>query len=106
MTKEQAVESCALNVEHWPMQIATRSPVELPGIEKLRSGKMREVFDLGDTLLFLVTDRISAVDVILPDPIPYKGAVLNQSSAFWCNRFDDIANHLVTPQFDQFPEKF
>jgi len=87
------------------MQIATRSPVELPGIEKLRSGKVREVFDLGDTLLFLVTDRISAFDVILPDPIPYKGAVLNQISAFWFNRFDDIANHFVTAQFDEFPEK-
>ena len=104
MTKEQAVESCALNVEHWRMQIATRSYVELPGIEKLRSGKVREVFDLGDTLLFVVTDRISAFDVILPDPIPYKGAVLNQISAFWFNRFDDIANHFVTAQFDEFPE--
>jgi len=60
------------------MQIATQSSVELPGIQKLRSGKVREVFDLGETLLFVVTDRISAFDVILPDPIPYKGAVLTK----------------------------
>jgi len=85
------------------MQIATQSSIELPGIKKLRSGKVREVFDLGDTLLFVVTDRISAFDVILPDPIPHKGAVLNQISAFWFKRFDTIQNHLVTVNFEEFP---
>ena len=54
------------------MQIATQSSVELPDIKKLRSGKVREVFDLGETLLFVATDRISAFDVILPDPIPLQ----------------------------------
>src|SRR6266513_2875668 len=87
------------------METSLQSVINLPGIKKLRSGKVREVFDLGDTLLFIVTDRISAFDVILPDPIPYKGAVLNQISAFWFNRFDDIGNHFVTAQFDEFPEK-
>jgi len=87
------------------MQIATQSSVELPGIQKLRSGKVREVFDLGETLLFVVTDRISAFDVILPDPIPYKGAVLNQISAFWFKRFDGIENHVVTADFEQFPNE-
>src|ERR1700756_5602587 len=87
------------------MQIATQSSVELPDIKKLRSGKVREVFDLGETLLFVVTDRISAFDVILPDPIPYKGAVLNQISAFWFERFDDIQNHFVTATFDEFPKE-
>jgi phosphoribosylaminoimidazole-succinocarboxamide synthase len=87
------------------MQIATQSSVELPGIQKLRSGKVREVFDLGETLLFVVTDRISAFDVILPDPIPYKGAVLNQISAFWFKRFDWIENHVVTADFEQFPNE-
>jgi len=87
------------------MQIATQSSVELPGIQKLRSGKVREVFDLGETLLFVVTDRISAFDVILPDPIPYKGAVLNQISAFWFKRFDGIENHVVTADFKQFPNE-
>ncbi len=87
------------------MQIATQSSIELPGIQRLRSGKVREVFDLGETLLFVATDRISAFDVILPDPIPHKGAVLNQISAFWFKRFDEIENHLVTADFEQFPEE-
>jgi phosphoribosylaminoimidazole-succinocarboxamide synthase len=87
------------------MQIATKSSIDLPGIKKLRSGKAREVFDLGDTLLFVVTDRISAFDVILPDPIPHKGAVLNQISAFWFNHFDNIQNHLLTADFEEFPKE-
>jgi phosphoribosylaminoimidazole-succinocarboxamide synthase len=71
------------------MQTSPQSTIDLPGIEKLRSGKVREVFDLGKTLLFVATDRLSAFDVILPDPIPHKGAVLNQLSAFWFKRFDN-----------------
>ncbi|MEY2498171.1 MAG: phosphoribosylaminoimidazole-succinocarboxamide synthase [Verrucomicrobiota bacterium] len=77
--------------------------LELPGIAKLRSGKVREVFDLGDTLLFVATDRLSAFDVILPDPIPQKGAVLNQLSAFWFQRFDFVRNHLLTADVEKFP---
>ena len=87
------------------MQSSPQSIVDLPGIKKLRSGKVREVFDLGDTLLFVATDRISAFDVILPDPIPKKGAVLNQLSAFWFNRFDKIDNHFVTANFEEFPKE-
>jgi len=86
------------------MQIGIQSSIELPGIKKLRSGKVREVFDLGERLLFIATDRISAFDVILPDPIPHKGAVLNQISAFWFKRFDEIQNHLVTADFEKFPK--
>ena len=78
------------------MQIATQTSIELPGIEKLRSGKVREVFDLGDTLLFVVTDRVSAFDVILPDPIPHKGAVLNQISAFWFERLRGIVDRSLS----------
>src|SRR5438034_200267 len=85
------------------MQIGIQSSIEFPGIKKLRSGKVREVFDLGETLLFVVTDRISAFDVILADPIPHKGAMLNQISAFWFKRFGDIQNHLVTADFEGFP---
>ena len=92
-----------LNIERLRMQIATQTSIDIPGIKKLRSGKVREVFDLGDTLLFVVTDRISAFDVILLDPIPHKGAVLNQISAFWFKRFGDIQNHLVTADFEGFP---
>ena len=94
------------------MQTSPESTINLPGIKKLRSGKVREVFDLGETLLFVVTDRLSAFDVILPDPIPHKGAVLNQLSAFWFKRFDNsempreqrIENHFVTANFDEFPK--
>lgn len=74
--------------------------IELPGIKKLRSGKVREVFDLGETLLFVATDRISAFDCILPDPIPHKGAVLNQISAFWFQRFTFVPNHMIAAQFN------
>src|ERR1700731_2226428 len=87
------------------MQPQGQSSIELSGIKKLRSGKVREVFDLGDTLLFVATDRISAFDVILPDPIPKKGAVLNQLSAFWFNRFGKIDNHFVSSDFDYFPKQ-
>ena len=71
--------------------------LDLP-IPKLRSGKVREVFDLGEMLLFVVTDRLSAFDCILPDPIPDKGAVLNQISAFWFERFTFTPNHMIVPQ--------
>ena len=86
------------------MQTSPQSSIDLPGIKKLRSGKVREVFDLGETLLFVVTDRLSAFDVILPDPIPQKGAVLNQLSAFWFKRFHQIDNHFITADFDEFPK--
>src|SRR2546423_1662003 len=87
------------------MQTDAQSTIDLPGVQKLRSGKVREVFDLGDNLLFVATDRLSAFDVILPDPIPKKGAVLNQLSAFWFNRFDKIDNHFVTANFEAFPKE-
>src|SRR3954470_11648956 len=79
--------------------------LELPGIPKLRSGKVREVFDLGETLLFVATDRLSAFDVVLPDPIPDKGAVLNQISAFWFEKIPLGKNHFVTAKFAKFPER-
>ncbi len=87
------------------LESSALSSIDLSGIKKLRSGKVREVFDLGETLLFVATDRLSAFDVILPDPIPQKGAVLNQLSAFWFKRFDQIDNHFVTANFDEFPRE-
>jgi phosphoribosylaminoimidazole-succinocarboxamide synthase len=57
--------------------------LDLPGVTKLKSGKVREVFDLGDRLLFVATDRISAFDCIMPNGIPRKGEVLTQISYFW-----------------------
>ena len=83
--------------------------LDLPGIPKLRSGKVREVFDLdADGFLLVATDRLSAFDCVLPDPIPEKGRVLTQMSAFWFHHLranDGIADHLVTADFGQFPEK-
>jgi len=87
------------------MAVSPQSFLDLPDIKKLRSGKVREVFDLGEMLLFVATDRLSAFDVILPDPIPHKGAVLNQLSAFWFKRFSKVKNHFVTANFDDFPKE-
>jgi phosphoribosylaminoimidazole-succinocarboxamide synthase len=72
--------------------------LELPGIKKLKSGKVREVFDMGDRLLFVATDRISAFDCIMPTGIPRKGEVLTQISYFWfAQTASIIANHLTGP---------
>jgi phosphoribosylaminoimidazole-succinocarboxamide synthase len=78
--------------------------VDLPGIKKLRSGKVREVFDLGDKVLIVATDRLSAFDCILPDPIPGKGEVLTQLSAFWFQKFHQVPSHFITTNADEFPE--
>src|ERR1700693_1146971 len=78
--------------------------VDLPGIPKIRSGKVREVFALGETLLIVATDRISAFDCILPDPIPGKGEILTQLSAFWFQRFQQVPNHFITADFQKFPD--
>lgn len=77
---------------------------DLPGISKLRSGKVREVFDLGDSLLFVATDRISAFDCILPNAIPRKGEVLTQISSFWFEKLDFVENHVIATNFRHFPE--
>ena len=82
--------------------MAPITTLDLAGIPKLRSGKVREVFDLGDELLFVATDRLSAFDVILPDPSPFKGNVLNQISAFWFRKFDFVPNHLVTAEVERY----
>lgn len=74
----------------------------IPGLE-CKSGKVRDVFDLGDTLLMVVTDRISAFDVILPNGVPDKGKVLNQLSLFWLD-FLGVKNHLVIANVDEYPE--
>lgn len=74
-------------------------------IPLLRRGKVRDVYDLNDYLLIVVTDRISAFDVIMPNPIPRKGEVLNQISAFWFNQTRSlISNHVVSTDVHQYPE--
>lgn len=70
-----------------------------------RSGKVRDIYDLGDALLLVATDRISAYDVVMPNGIPDKGRVLTQISAFWFNRFTDIVpNHLISVAMKELPE--
>jgi len=70
--------------------------LELPGVKKLRSGKVRDIFDLGDALLLVASDRISAFDVIMPNGIPRKGEVLTQISHFWFEKFSALVpNHLL-----------
>ena len=78
---------------------------DLPGITKLRSGKVREVFDLGENLLLVATDRISAFDSILPNAIPGKGEVLNKLSTFWFHRLDFIPNHMIDTEVSAFPSE-
>src|SRR5215470_5713030 len=71
--------------------------LDLPGIAKLKSGKVRDIFDLGDRLLFVATDRISAFDVIMPNGIPRKGEVLTQISYFWFSQTEAFQpHHLVS----------
>jgi phosphoribosylaminoimidazole-succinocarboxamide synthase len=79
--------------------------LELPGIKKLKSGKVREVFDLGDRLLFVATDRLSAFDVIMPNGIPRKGEVLTQISYFWFAQTESFQpNHLISRVNEPLPK--
>jgi phosphoribosylaminoimidazole-succinocarboxamide synthase len=77
----------------------------LPGIPLVSRGKVRDNYDLGDALLIVSTDRISAFDYIMPNGIPDKGKVLNQISLFWFEMMQPIVrNHLREHQFERFPE--
>ena len=70
-------------------------------------GKVRDIYDLGDTLLFVATDRISAFDYILEDEIPHKGQVLTQISCFWFELLEGVVeNHLVSSDVNDLPEQF
>ena len=78
--------------------------LDLPGIKKVRSGKVREVYDLGDSFLLVASDRISAFDVIMPNGIPRKGEVLTQISHFWFEKFSALVpNHLLAGANDPLP---
>lgn len=79
--------------------------IEIEGIPLFKRGKVRDIFDLGDKLLIVATDRISAFDFVLPSLIPYKGKVLTQLSKFWFEQMAYIVpNHLITTEVDDFPE--
>ena len=87
----------------------TTAPVfetNFPGLTLRGRGKVRDIYDLGDTLLIVATDRISAYDVVMPTPIPDKGRVLTNISAFWFRALADVVdNHLITVEVDEFPEQ-
>lgn len=76
-----------------------------PELNLLRQGKVRDMYDLGDALLMVATDRISAFDVVMPTPIPGKGRILTQMSGFWFEMMEGlISNHLITADVEQYPE--
>ena len=77
--------------------------LELPGWELVRRGKVREVYASGDRALLVASDRLSAFDCVLPDPIPGKGEVLTALSAFWFQRLDFVPNHFITADPKAFP---
>ena len=74
---------------------AVISQTEFPGLKLLGRGKVRDIYDLGDRLLIVATDRLSAFDVVLPTPIPDKGRVLTQLSLFWFEKLADVVPHHV-----------
>src|SRR5215470_1904798 len=78
---------------------------DLPSIKLHGRGKVRDIYDLGDHFLIVATDRLSAFDVVLPTPIPDKGKVLTQMSAFWFDRFKDVVpNHVVSTDVSKYPQ--
>ena len=77
---------------------------ELPGVKLVNRGKVRDVYDLGDPLLFVATDRLSAFDVVMPCGIPRKGEVLTQISLFWFDFLKGVPNHLLSADVSSRPE--
>ncbi len=77
---------------------------DMPDITFLRSGKVRDIYDLDDSLLMIASDRISAFDVVLPNGIPGKGKLLTQISIYWFREMEDIIkNHLIATNVDDYP---
>lgn len=79
---------------------------KLDQLSLVKQGKVRDIYDLGDCLLMVATDRLSAFDVIMPDPIPDKGKILTQLSIFWFDLMSDIVpNHLIESDITAFPSE-
>ena len=77
---------------------------ELDGVKLVNRGKVRDVYDLGDALLFVATDRLSAFDVVMPNGIPRKGEVLTRISLFWFDFLKNVPNHLISADVTSRPE--
>jgi phosphoribosylaminoimidazole-succinocarboxamide synthase len=85
--------------------VQTVSQTDFKNLNLLKRGKVRDIYDLGDKLLMVTTDRISAFDVIMPDPIPGKGKVLTRISLFWFEIMKSLLpNHVISGNVDDFPE--
>jgi phosphoribosylaminoimidazole-succinocarboxamide synthase len=81
------------------------SQTDFPGLKLLKRGKVRDMYDLGEHLLMVATDRISAFDVVMQDPIPDKGIILTQISLFWFEMMKPVvANHVVSGHVDEYPK--
>jgi phosphoribosylaminoimidazole-succinocarboxamide synthase len=86
------------------MPPAAVTETHLSGARLSRRGKVRELYDLGEALLLVASDRISAYDCVLSPGIPDKGKILTQLSNFWFQKFDDVENHLIETEVTRFPE--
>jgi phosphoribosylaminoimidazole-succinocarboxamide synthase len=81
--------------------------ISVPGLPPSHSGKVRDIFDLGDQLLLVVSDRISAFDCIMPQGIPEKGAILTQMAKYWFDTLPEAQpHHVITTEVERFPEPF
>jgi len=90
-----------MTLDHLPAPLVE---TRLPGLSLWRRGKVRDVYDLGDRLLLVATDRLSAFDVVLPAGIPAKGIVLTQLSLFWFRLLEEIVpNHVLASEVDEYP---
>ena len=86
------------------MPNSTLYSTDFPTLTLWRRGKVRDVYDLGETLLFVATDRISAYDVVMEQPIPGRGIILTSLSLFWFKLLEEIVpNHLITADVDLYP---
>ncbi len=78
---------------------------DFPELQLIKRGKVRDIYDLDDKILLIATDRISAYDVIMPNPVPGKGEILTQISLFWFKIMEDIvSNHLISSNVEEYPE--
>lgn len=78
---------------------------DFPELKLIKKGKVRDIYDMGDSLLMVATDRMSAFDVVMPNPIPGKGKILTQISLFWFDAMASVVdNHIISCNVDDFPE--
>ena len=79
---------------------------DMPDIKFIRRGKVRDIYDLGDSLLLVASDRISAFDVVLPNGVPGKGKLLTRISVYWFRQMEEIIkNHLIATDVDDYPSR-